>query len=96
MDDLVSRAGHIKTFYITEAVLEYLDDLEEEYLALNRLEHPAKRWTWTNWSKALTWSVECDDRAAKELRKFVVLVLHVGHRRDVYRQQVVDEPRSGF
>jgi mRNA interferase RelE/StbE len=99
----------------------------------------------------LTWSVECDDRAAKELRKLdrqaqsdilryprervatdrdpsrfgkplsgnfsglwryrirdyrlicsleddrvVVLVLHVGHRRDVYRQQVVDEPRSGF
>ena len=45
IDDLVSRAGHNKTFYITEAVLEYLDDLEEKYLALSRLEHPAKRWT---------------------------------------------------
>ena len=45
MDDLVSRAGHTKTCYITEAVLEYLDDLEEEYLALSRLEHSAKRWT---------------------------------------------------
>ena len=44
MDDLVSRAGHTKTFYIT-AVLEYLDELEEKYLALNRLENPAKRWT---------------------------------------------------
>ena len=48
IDDLVSRAGHTKTFYVTEAVLEYLDDLEEKYLALNRLEHPAKRWTLEN------------------------------------------------
>ena len=29
VDDLVSRAGHAKTF-ITEAVVEYLDDLEEK------------------------------------------------------------------
>ena len=46
--DLVSRAGHTKTFYITEAVLEYLDELEEKYLALNRLAKPAKRWTLDN------------------------------------------------
>ena len=45
IEDLVSRAGHTKTFYITEAVLEYLDDLEEKYLALSRLKHPVKRWT---------------------------------------------------
>ena len=45
IEDLVSRAGHTKAFYITEAVLEYLDDLEEKYLALSRLEHPVKRWT---------------------------------------------------
>ena len=25
IEDIVSRAGHTKTFYITEAVLEYLD-----------------------------------------------------------------------
>ena len=48
IDDLVSRAGHTKTFYVTEAVLVYLDYLEEKYLALNRLEHPAKRWTLEN------------------------------------------------
>ena len=41
IEDLVSRAGHNKTFYITQAVLEYLDDLEEKYLALSRLEQPA-------------------------------------------------------
>ena len=45
IDDLVSRACHTKTFYITEAVLEYLDDLEERCRALSRLERPAKRWT---------------------------------------------------
>ena len=45
VEDLVSRAGHTKTFYIAKAVLEYLDDLEETYPALSRPEHPAKRWT---------------------------------------------------
>ena len=25
--------------------MEYLDELEDKYLALNRLENPAKRWT---------------------------------------------------
>ena len=45
IDDLVSRAGHTRTFYVTEAVLQYLDDLEEKYLALSRLERPAMRWT---------------------------------------------------
>ena len=38
--------------------MEYLDDLEAKYLALNRLEHPVKRWTLDELSKALTWSVE--------------------------------------
>ena len=43
--DLSARTGRTKTFYIKEAILEHLDELEDKYLALDRLEKPAKRWT---------------------------------------------------
>ncbi len=43
--DLAAQTGRTKTFYIEEAILEYLDELEDKYLALNRLENPAKHWT---------------------------------------------------
>jgi RHH-type rel operon transcriptional repressor/antitoxin RelB len=43
--ELAKRTGRTKTFYAREAILRYLDDLEDQYLALDRLEHPAKRWT---------------------------------------------------
>jgi RHH-type rel operon transcriptional repressor/antitoxin RelB len=43
--ELARRTGRTKTFYAREAILRYLDDLEDQYLALDRLEHPAKRWT---------------------------------------------------
>ena len=48
IDDLVSRTGRSRTFYVTEAVLEHLDELEEKSLALDRLAKPAKRWTLDN------------------------------------------------
>ena len=34
-----------KTYYAREAILEHLDDLEDLYLAIDRLEKPAKRWS---------------------------------------------------
>lgn len=43
--DLAARTGRTKNFYIEEAILEYLDELEDKYLALHRLEKPSKRWT---------------------------------------------------
>lgn len=43
--ELAARTGRTKTFYVREAVLEYLDEMEERYIAIDRLEHPAKRWT---------------------------------------------------
>ena len=43
--DLAARTGRTKTSYIEEAIVEYLDELEDKYLALNRLENPTKRWT---------------------------------------------------
>ena len=43
--DLAARTGCSKNFYIKETILEYLDELEEKYLALDRLEKPGKHWT---------------------------------------------------
>ncbi len=42
---LAARTGRTKTFYIKEAILEHLDEMEDKYLALDRLERPARRWT---------------------------------------------------
>lgn len=43
--ELAAKTGRTKTFYAKEAILEHLDDLEDKYLAINRLENPGKRWT---------------------------------------------------
>ena len=43
--DLASKTGRTKTFYAREAILEHLDEIEDKYLAINRLENPGKRWT---------------------------------------------------
>ena len=38
LDELARLTGRSKTFYMREAVLEHLDDLEDRYLAEKRLE----------------------------------------------------------
>ncbi|HVN70682.1 MAG TPA: DUF6290 family protein [Desulfomonilia bacterium] len=38
LDALAKATGRTKTFYAREAILEYLDDLEDVYLAEKRLE----------------------------------------------------------
>lgn len=43
--ELAVRTGRTKSFYIKEAIMEHLDEMEDKYLALDRLENPAKRWT---------------------------------------------------
>jgi len=40
LERLAKRTGRTKTYYAREAILEHLDDLEDGYLALYRLEHP--------------------------------------------------------
>ncbi len=45
LTDLAARTGRTKTFYAKEAILEHLDEIEDKYLAINRLETPGKRWT---------------------------------------------------
>jgi len=38
LDALAKATGRTKTFYAREAILEYIDDLEDVYLAEKRLE----------------------------------------------------------
>ncbi|KDE39083.1 MAG: TraY domain-containing protein [Nitrincola lacisaponensis] len=45
LNALAAKTGRTKTFYAREAILEHLDDMEDKYLAINRLENPGKRWT---------------------------------------------------
>lgn len=42
---LAEKTGRTKTYYAKEAILRFIEDLEDEYIALSRLEKPAKRWT---------------------------------------------------
>jgi RHH-type rel operon transcriptional repressor/antitoxin RelB len=41
---LAARTGRTKAFYAKEAIIEHLDDMEDKYLAITRLENPNKRW----------------------------------------------------
>jgi RHH-type rel operon transcriptional repressor/antitoxin RelB len=45
LENLAEKTGRSKTFYAREAIIEHLEQLEDTYLALLRLEKPAKRWT---------------------------------------------------
>ena len=40
LEELAQKTGRTKTFYIREAVLEHLEDLEDYYLALERIQNP--------------------------------------------------------
>jgi len=45
LTQLAKKTGRTKTYYAREAILEHLDEMEEKYLALSRLENPDKRWS---------------------------------------------------
>lgn len=42
---LAAKTGRTKTFYAREAILEHLDEMEDKYLAIERLENSGKRWS---------------------------------------------------
>ncbi|HYF33916.1 MAG TPA: DUF6290 family protein [Prosthecobacter sp.] len=45
LERLAKRTGRTKTFYAREAILEHLDDLEDIYLATERLKNPGKTYS---------------------------------------------------
>jgi RHH-type transcriptional regulator, rel operon repressor / antitoxin RelB len=53
LEELSKRTGRTKTYYAREAIVEYLDDLEDYYLAMDRLKNPGRRWTMEEVEKEL-------------------------------------------
>ena len=45
LDHLARKTGRTKTFYAREAILEHLEDLEDIYLATQRLKRPARTYS---------------------------------------------------
>ena len=45
LEHLSKATGRPKSYYVREALKAQLDDIEDTYTALYRLEHPSKRWT---------------------------------------------------
>jgi len=50
---LVKRNGHTKAYYAREALVRLIDDIEDTYLAVERLENPGKRLTMAQAEKDL-------------------------------------------
>ena len=40
---LAETTGRSKSFHAKEAIVKYLDEMEDTYIAINRLEKPVKR-----------------------------------------------------
>jgi RHH-type rel operon transcriptional repressor/antitoxin RelB len=45
LNELAERTGRTKSYYVREAIVHYLEDMEDRYIAIERLENPAKHWT---------------------------------------------------
>jgi RHH-type rel operon transcriptional repressor/antitoxin RelB len=45
LTELATKTGRTKTYYAKEAILKHMDEIEDKYLAIHRLENPGKRWT---------------------------------------------------
>lgn len=41
---LAAKTGRTKTYYARKAILELIEDMEDTYLALDRLETPQRVW----------------------------------------------------
>ncbi|MFP5275645.1 MAG: TraY domain-containing protein [Acidobacteriota bacterium] len=45
LEKLAKLTGRPKSFYVRQALTAHLDEIEDTYTALYRLENPARRWT---------------------------------------------------
>lgn len=53
LQTLAKKTGRTKTYYVKEALISHLEELEDIYLSLDRLEKPAKRWSLTDLEKEI-------------------------------------------
>lgn len=44
LESLAAKTGRTKTYYARKAILDLIEDMEDTYLALDRLENPKKIW----------------------------------------------------
>lgn len=45
LQQLAQKTGRTKSYYAREAILRFIEETEDELLALSRLAEPTKRWT---------------------------------------------------
>ena len=45
LERLATTTGRTKSYYAREALLEHLDDMEDRYIAIERLETADRRWS---------------------------------------------------
>lgn len=45
LDKLAKLTGRPKSFYVRQALTTHLDEVEDTYTALYRIENPSRRWT---------------------------------------------------
>lgn len=45
LDALAEKTGRTKSYYIREAIVEHLEEMEDRYVAIERLENPTRRWS---------------------------------------------------
>ena len=53
LEALAKRTGRTKTYYAREAILRLMDDMEDTYVAVERLERPGRRLTMEEAEKEL-------------------------------------------
>ena len=53
LEKLAKLTGRPKSFYVRQALTAHLDEIEDTYTALYRLETPARRWTLGELEKGL-------------------------------------------
>lgn len=45
LEALAQKTGRTKTFYATQAIASYLEEMEDVFIAVDRLEKPGQRYT---------------------------------------------------
>lgn len=45
LNKLAKATGRTKTFYVREILVQHIDELEDQYLAIQRLEEPGKQYS---------------------------------------------------
>ncbi len=75
LEDLAKLTGRSKTFYMIKAITDHIDDLEDLFLAEQRLINAragkSKTHTLDEVERNLAWLIKIDDEAQKDLAKLL-------------------------